>query len=150
MRFIMRFIALAGALALCVFVTGPCLARGTVRVQQSNGTSQVYQNVNIKVVNRTLRIGSPDGKGTLVINQAACAYQGELERCTPTRISLEQRGATKPLDLATGNIYVNPTNHTVTMPLSSTQLPPHGILLTIRTKIDTYISLSGQIDGLLR
>lgn len=146
----MRFLALAAALGLSASLAAPCLAEGTVRVQQSDGTSQVYQNVNIKLVSRTLRVETADGRGALIINQASCAYQGELERCTPTRISLEQHGATKPLDLATGNIYINPTNHTVTMPLSSSQLPPHGILAIIRTQIDTYISLSGQIDRLVR
>ena len=146
----MKLVALVAALALCASLAAPSLAAGTVRVQQSNGTKQVYQNVKIKLVHKTLRIESADGKGALVITQASCAYEGEMERCTPTRISLEQGGVTKPLDLASGTIYVNPTDHELTMSLSSTQLPPHGILLTMRTKIDTYISMSGQIDGLVR
>jgi hypothetical protein len=146
----MKVVALAAALGLCASVAGPCLAQGTVRVQQSDGTSQVYRNVNIKVVHQTLRIESADDKGTLVVNQATCAYQGELERCTPSRVSLQQGASTRPINIKSGSIYLNPTNHTVTMPLSTTQLPPHSILLTIRTKIDTYISMSGQIDGLVR
>ncbi len=141
----MRFLALAAALGLSASLAAPCLAEGTVRVQQSDGTSQVYQNVNIKLVSRTLRVETADGRGALIINQASCAYQGELERCTPTRISLEQHGATKPLDLATGNIYINPTNHTVTMPLSSSQLPPRGILLN-HSHADRYLHIVERAD----
>ena len=146
----MRLIALGAALGLFVVASAPSLAKGTIRIQHSNGDTNVYQNVGITVVHRTLRITSADGKGTLIVSQAACSYAGKLERCSPERVTLEQGGATKPINISSGTIYVNPTDDTQTLSLSSTQLPPHGILLIIRTKIDTYISMSGQIDGLVR
>jgi hypothetical protein len=147
----MRIFSCATAtLALVASTLVPALAYGTVRVQQNDGTVRTYEGVLIKVVHKTLRITTHDGKGTLIISQAACAYSGELERCTPLKMSIEQGGSTKVLDFASGNIYVNPTGDMQQLSLSSTQLPPHGILLTIRTKIGTYVSLSGQIDELVR
>ncbi|HTV93196.1 MAG TPA: hypothetical protein VMG98_15770, partial [Verrucomicrobiae bacterium] len=87
---------------------------------------------------------------TFVINQSACAYVGMFEHCTPLRISLERGGTTRTLDIANGTVYINPTNDTQALPRSSTQLPPHGIMLTVQTKIGTYVSINGRIDSLTR
>ena len=65
-------------------------------------------------------------------------------------MSLERDGTTRSIDFTGGTIYVNPTRSTQQLTHSSTQLPPHGILFSIRTKIGTFVSLSGQIDGLVR
>lgn len=111
---------------------------------------RVYKDVSIKVVHQTLRVTSADGEATFVINHAACAYDGYLERCTPIKMSLERDGTTRSIDFTGGTIYVNPTRSTQQLAHSSTQLPPHGILFSIRTKIGTFVSLSGQIDGLVR
>ncbi len=129
---------------------GPALAEGTIRSQESNGNVHVYNNVSIKVVHKTLRITSADGKGTLLVNQAACSYVGALQRCYPLKVSLEQGGATKPLDLKHGTIYVNTTDQNQQMPLSSQQVPPHGILLFFNTVRDTYVTLTGTFDGFVR
>jgi hypothetical protein len=43
-------------------------------------------------------------------------------------------------------VYVNLTGAKQQLPLSSTQLPPQGILLSLRTKIGTIVNLSGEID----
>jgi hypothetical protein len=146
----MRFVAATVMLALCASIAAPCLAAGTARVQESNGSVRVYHNVAINIVHQTLRITSADGKETFVINHAACAYAGVFEHCTPLRISLERGGTTRALDAAGGTIYINPTKHTQTLSNSTTQLPPHGISLTISTKDNTYITVNGQIDGLVR
>jgi hypothetical protein len=145
----MRIAPIAAAL-LVLASANPVLASGTIRSQESDGTIRVYHHVSINVVHRTLRITTQDGKGTLVINQAACSYVGLLERCYPSKISLEQGGATKPLDLKRGTIYVNTTGQNQQLPLSSQQLPPHGILLSITTMRDTYVTMTGKIDGLVR
>jgi hypothetical protein len=128
----------------------PAFAGGTLRSQESDGTVRVYNNVSIKVVHRTLRITSHDGKGTLVINQASCSYEGALERCSPLKVTLEQGGATKTIALKNGTIYVNPTNENQQLPLSSQQLPGHGILLSFNTQRGTYVSMTGTVDGLVR
>jgi hypothetical protein len=140
--------ALTAFLFLGVFASAS--AGGTLRSQESDGTVRVYNNVSIKVVHRTLRITSHDGKGTLVINQATCSYEGALQRCNPLKVTLEQGGATKTIGLKNGTIYVNPTNENQQLPLSSQQLPGHGILLSFNTQRGTYVSMSGTIDGLVR
>ncbi len=121
-------------------------ATGTVRVQQSNGSVQVYHDVMIRVRHNTLRVGSHDGKGVLVIDRAACSYVGDLERCLPADFKLVQNGQTKTIDLVNGLVYVNLTDQPQQLTHSSTQLAPHGILLSLQTKRGTYVSIRGHID----
>ncbi len=146
----MKFVAATVMLALCASIAAPCLAKGTAHVQESGGSVRVYHNVTIHIVRRTLRVTSADGQETFVINQVACAYVGVFEHCTPLRISLERGGTTRTLNTAGGTIYINPTNSMQTLSHSSTQLPPHGILLTAGMKNNTYVTVSGQIDSLVR
>jgi hypothetical protein len=143
---------IAAVITLLVFVgtLAPALATGTLRKQESDGDVTVYNNVSVKVVHRTMRITSADGKGTLVINQAACSYVGQIQRCYPLQVSLEQGGITKPLDLKNGTIYVNTTDTTQQMPLSSQQLPSKGVLLSLVTDIGTYVTMTGIVDGIVR
>ncbi len=131
-------------------MAAPALATGTFRVQASDGSVRVYKDVSINLVHQTLRVTSADGNATFVINHAVCAYDGYLERCTPVKMSLERGGTIRSIDFTGGTIYVNPTRRNQQLPRSSTQLPPHGILLSIRSTNGTYVSLNGQIDGLVR
>jgi hypothetical protein len=140
----------ATVLLLVLSTLTPAFAQGTLRQQESTGTVRVYNDVGIRVVHRTLRITSHDGKGTLVVSQAACSYVGELERCFPQRISLVQGGVTKTIDLVHGTIYVNLTNQRQQLPLSSAQLPGHGILLSFNTRRGTYVTMTGKLDGIER
>jgi hypothetical protein len=140
----------ATVLLLVLSTLTPAFAQGTLRQQESTGTVRVYNDVGIRVVHRTLRITSHDGKGTLVVSQAACSYVGELERCTPLRVSLVQGGVTKTIDLKSGTIYVNLTNHNQQLPLSSQQLSGHGILLSFNTQRGTYVTMTGKLDGIVR
>ena len=128
----------------------PALADGTLRVQESDGDVRTYQNVKVNVVHQTLRITSADGKGTLIINQAACSYVDKIQRCYPLKVSLEQGGVVKPLDLKHGTIYVNTTADTQPMPMSSQQLPSKGVLLSLVTSIGTYVTMTGKVDGIVR
>ena len=121
-------------------------AKGTVRVQLANGSTQTYSDVTIKIAQQTLHVTTADGAGTLVIDKAACSYAGELQRCLPYSMTLDQGGGSHPLDFQSGTVYLNLTDSNQTLPLSSLQLPPRGILLGLKTKIGTYISLSGVVD----
>jgi hypothetical protein len=89
----------------------PCAAgaAGLVRVYQSDGSVQEYANATSRYSKdaKTLSITTADGKGTLMIDQAACSYIGELYRCLLTHLSLTQNGQTHPLDFETGTAYAN-------------------------------------------
>jgi len=124
----------------------PAAATGTMRVQQSDGSVNVYHDVLIRVAQRTLRIGSKDRKGVLVIDRAACSYAGAILRCLPSTMKLEQSGKTHEIPLITGTIYVNLTSEAQQLRHSSTQLAPRDILLALQTKRGTYVSLHGHID----
>ena len=146
----MRTIGYLAAFILFIAAVAPAFATGIMRVQENDGSVRVYKNVSIKIVHQTLRVTSADGAATFVIAHAACAYDGPLERCTPIAMRVERGGTSKSIDFTNGTIYINPTSRQQPLPRSSTQLPPHGIVLSIRTKIGTYASMTGQIDGLVR
>ncbi|HTU82262.1 MAG TPA: hypothetical protein VMF61_09040 [Candidatus Acidoferrales bacterium] len=132
--------------ALLAFTVTPADASGTVTIQQKDGSVDTYSDVGIKIIHNALYLTSADGKGTLVVNRAACSYQDQILVCLPTGVTLIQAGAAKPLDLATGTIYANMTDQMLSLPLSSTRLPPHSIVFSISTKLGTYVNLSGSID----
>jgi hypothetical protein len=142
-----KFVALLWGMA---FVATPitALARGTALVQHSNGKERLYQ-VSITVIDhRAVRIKTADGRGVLEVGKAGCSYVGDLERCLPYRITLEQFGSTRAIEVSRGIEYLNRTGGKLALPLSSDQVPPHGMLLFIVTMQGTHITVRGTVDGM--
>jgi hypothetical protein len=121
-------------------------AEGTARIQQADGSVNMYRDVKIQIQQKALIMTSADGKGTLMIYRAACAYQGEILACLPTGTTLVQGGSVSPIKLASGTVYANLTDEPHNLAMSSTQLPAHSILMALKTRRGTYINLSGTID----
>ena len=144
--------ALTASLFALAFASVPTAAgaTGTMTIRQNNGSTNTYDDVEIKVIHSALYLTSPDGKGTLVINRAACSYQGSLMVCLPTSATLVQSGETSPLDFKSGTVYVNSTDDFQSMPLSTTKVAPHSIVLSLSTKRGTYVSLIGRIDKVVK
>ena len=138
-------------LSLALAASGvPADAMGTAHIQWNSGAVQVFHNVKIQIVHQTLQVTSPNGATTYIITHAACAYDGYYERCRPLSAKVERNGTTTPSEIATGTLYVNPTEHAVQLSHSSSQLLPHGVLAEIKTKRGNYLSLTGTIDSLTR
>lgn len=144
----MRILALAlvCAAALIGRAATPAMASGTLSVWLADGTAQQYSGVTIRYVSHTLRVTSADGKGTFIINRAACSYNGQVQVCLPDKISIEQGGSTKPIDMSHGTVYANLTDENRQLPNSNQQIPPRGIVMSITTKIGTIVNLTGTID----
>jgi hypothetical protein len=140
-------VGLTAAALLVIALVSPSAsdAKGTVRIQQPSGAATVYKNVNIEVVKNTLRIITADRKGVLVITDAACSFVGKIMRCLPYSYVLEQSG-THPLDFEHGTIYYNPTQTKQKMSHSSSQLEPNGVLVAVKSKRGTYVSVTGTLD----
>ena len=69
----------AGALAIVALMAlgaAPAGAAGTILIVHNDGNSDKYDGVQIKIIHNALYITSADGKGTIVINRAACSFQG--------------------------------------------------------------------------
>jgi hypothetical protein len=146
----MKRLLAAGALALAfVLCAGAAQATGTLKVYHFYGGEDTYDNVSIKVIHMVLYVTSRDGKGTLVINRAAC-YQQQVLTCLPNGMTIVQAGSVKPIHLKTGTIYYNNQTDPQTLPLSSTSLPPMGILFSLKTDYGTYISLDGVVDKVVK
>jgi hypothetical protein len=121
-------------------------AKGIARIAQSDGVVREYR-VSVHVVDhRAVRIISADGRGTLVIGKAACSYAGELERCLPYSIELDQLGKKHNIAFERGTEYLNRTGTVQQLPFSSQHVPPHGLLLLVLTAHGTYITVRGTID----
>jgi hypothetical protein len=154
----LRFLRVAGAAlaTLSALTAGVALstatagAMGTVTIQQSDGTRSTYNDVVIKIIHDALFVTSADGKGTLVIHRAACAYQGPLLVCFMTSATLVQSGKTSPLDFKNGTVYVNLTDQPQPLTLSSTKIPANGILIAFTTKRGTSVNLNGHIDKVVK
>jgi len=140
------FVSFICACAVFLTAAGVAHAKGTVTVQQSDGSTQTYNNVSIVIANKTLRITTADGVGTLVIDKAACSYVGNLQMCLPYSMTLDQGGGSHPLDFQRGTVYANLTDSKQPLSQSSMQLPPNGIMLSLTTKIGTIVNLTGTID----
>jgi hypothetical protein len=124
----------------------PALATGTMRVQHHDGTVQTYTNVYIRILDNEMTLTSNDGKGTVVIGKAACTKVGELIQCLPYDATLEQNGNEARIPLASGTAWFNPTGTSQPLSLSSQSIPSHGVLMAIKTKSGTYVSLTGTVD----
>jgi hypothetical protein len=125
-------------------------ATGTITIVQDDGHSNVYDDVEIKVIHNALYMTSADGKGTLVINRAACSYQGKVMVCFVTSATLVQSGKTSPLDFKTGTLYVNLTDDPQSLVMSTMKVAPHSVLLSFTTKKGTYVSLTGRLDKVVK
>ena len=144
--------AVAGALIIAGLAFAPVIAhaRGTARIQQRDGTVKYYHDVLIRIRNEALALTSSDGKGTLVIGKAACLKVGELVECIPYEATLMQNGESHRVMLKSGTAWFNPTTSKQTLSYSSTQIPPHGVILSVQTKAGTYLSLTGTVDQMVR
>ena len=141
---------LLALIAAAAFGTTSARAMGTVTIVQSNGQTNVYHDAVIKVIRNALYVTSGDGKGTIVIDKAACSYQGEVMVCFVTHATLVQAGSASPLDFKTGTVYVNSTDDPQPLTLSSQKVPAHGILLSFTTQRGTYVSVTGGIDKVVK
>jgi hypothetical protein len=136
------------AIAGLVLVGGATAdARGTATVTKRSGVVKTYDGVRIHMLSdAALRITAADGHGSLTIDHAACSFAGELRRCLPYQVTLDQRGAKHLIDLKRGTLYFNTTGEPLQLPHSSSQIPPHSLVLALETERGTLISVTGRID----
>ncbi|HEV8022782.1 MAG TPA: hypothetical protein VGP41_16020, partial [Candidatus Lustribacter sp.] len=126
---------------------------GVTRIQQADGTVQYYPDsrITFRKDDRTLKVTSADGKGSMILEQAACSYVNALYRCFLTQVSyMGANGQEHPIDFERGTAYANVTSDRLTLPFSSQTVPPDGILISMKTKRGTYISVTGTVDKGLR
>src|ERR1700733_1336061 len=140
-----------GALALFILVSSSvAIAKGTVRIDQSDGAIQSYRGSIIRIVGDTIRVFSPDNRDTLIISHAACNYVGEIRRCLPYRLALRRHGTDHTIGFDHRPVYFNPSAAAQPLPRSSMQLPPNGVLVFVRTARGTSIAVRGTIDKVTR
>ena len=125
-------------------------ATGTIDIHHKSGTTNTYNDVEIKVLSGSLFLTTDDGDGTIVITRAACSYQGKVIVCLPTLAALVQDGETSPLDLKTGTIYLNYTGEAQPLSLSSQKIPANNAMLALTLRNGTFITLKGRIDQVIK
>lgn len=140
---------------LALFACFSCIpisaaAQGTVTIVHSGGETNVYHDVEIKIIRGALYVTSADAKGTFVIHDSACSYQAKLMVCLLTNATLIQSDETTPLDFQRGTCYVNPTDDYQPLVLSTKKVAPHSVLLSFTTEKGTYVTLDGRIDKVVQ
>jgi hypothetical protein len=142
--------AAAVQLLSLIFAISPMLAqaKGTIRVQQADGSVQTFDNVTFRVSNKQMLIETHDKAGTLIITDAACSLgDNKILMCLPYAMKLQQGGQTRELDFQRGTVYYNKSDTKQTLSRSSTQLPPNGVLGALRSTHGTYVTFSGTLDS---
>jgi hypothetical protein len=133
-------------LAAFVLVTGATNAEGVTRVQQSDGSIQIYRHVNMQLAGQTLWLRSADRKGVLEVASGACSFAGRIQRCLPFMTMLHQHGKTHQIALEHGTVYMNLTDAAYHLPHSSERLGPREVLVLLHTMHGTYVSVKGTLD----
>ncbi len=139
-------LATAVSAAAAAASAAPAFASGTVLIQQRDGVERTYAKVHIAIRDAAMAITSSDGRGMLVLGKAACSKVGELLKCLPYDATLFQNGQRVHIPLQSGTVWLNPTGTNQPMSHSSAQIPPRGVLLLVKTKAGTYVSLTGRVD----
>jgi hypothetical protein len=139
--------AVAAAAVAVALTTAPACAAGTVNIHHYDGATDVYSGAVIAIVGKTLHVRSPDHRGTIVIERAACTHEGSILVCLPTSMLLRQHGYSRTIDVQTGTIYYNLTADPQQLPYTSRHLAPHGILMSLRTARGTSINVDGTVDS---
>jgi hypothetical protein len=144
----MRRLSFALAFVLSAAVAFPATgaAEALVRVQQSDGTTQVYRNVRATLSGSTLWLRSPDRKDRLQIVSAACSFPHDLKRCLPFQVFLHKPDRTHELTITHGVFYVNLTSEAHHLLHSSEVVAPHGVIVFLHTTRGTYVSATGRLD----
>jgi len=145
-----RAAGVVGIVACFAWTAAPAAATGTLTIQRHNSTATTYKEVEIKVLYGGLFVTSQDGKGTLVIPKAACSFQGQIFVCYATGATLVQEGEATALDIKRGTIYFNSTDEPQQLSASTTEIPPHSIMLSVTTGRGTYIGLTGRMAQVVK
>lgn len=115
-----------------------------------DGSSRTYNNVHVTIWNESMAVTSSDGQGTVVFGKASCTKVGELVKCLPWDATLFQNGEKLHVALQRGTVWLNPTTDYQSLTGSSQKIAPHGVLLAVRTKRGTYVTLTGVVDEVHR
>ena len=142
-------LVIAAAAALSV-VPPAAEATGTVTLAYTDGSTKLYRNVRITIWDESMAVTSADGQGTVVLGKASCTKIGELVRCLPYDATLFQSGETVHIPLASGTVWLNPSSVYQPMSHTSSQIPPHGVILAVRTRRGTELTMSGTVDEVHR
>jgi hypothetical protein len=130
-----------------VLTAAAASAEGVTRVQQSDGTVQVYEHVSIRLDGQNLWLRSADGMGVLEVADGACSFVREIQRCLPFETTLHQHGESHAIALEHGTVYLNLTDDPHRLPHSDDRLAPHNVLVLLHTARGTYISVKGTLDA---
>ena len=138
--------------AIVLWVAGPvaAVASGTIEIHHTDGTVNVYDDVDIRVFSGSLFLTTDDGDGTIVVTSAACWYQGKVIACLPTNVAAVQNGKSRALDLRSGTIYLNYTDGAQPMMFTSQKIPAHSVLFAFSTTSGTVVTLRGVLDQVVR
>ena len=138
--------AIVGFVASIALLCAPANATGVTRVQQIDGSVQVYRNVTMSLTGQTLLLRSRDREGELEVSSDACSAMGAVQRCLPYSTVLRQHGRGHTIALERGTVLFNLSGNPQTLRHSSRRLGPHEVLVLLHTIRGTIVSVEGTLD----
>lgn len=135
------------ALAFFLILGTAAQAAGTTRVQQSDGSVQVYHDVRIRLHGHTLWLRSPDRKDRLQVESTACSYVHEIQRCLPYKVFLHKPSGAHQITIVRGVYYVNLTDKPHPLLHSSERVPAKSVLMFLHTSHGTFVQAEGRLDA---
>lgn len=145
-----KFAGLIAAFIVLLAGMMPARATGVVHIQQKDGSTKTYADVQIALDPSSMRLTTSDGVGTLYIGRAACTAVGQLITCAPYDATYIAHDVSTHIVLTGGSAWVNPSKTTQSMPDSNRKLAAHGVVLTMTTKAGTIVTVSGTADVMSR
>jgi hypothetical protein len=137
--------SLVAAAVLAASVFGPALASGTARIQQTNGSVNTYSGMRLQILPHSVVLRSPDGQDEVSM---LCESGGDgISVCRPQAFYFQRGAKAYSIPLRQGTVYINTSDDAQTLPLSSTRVPPHSILLALQTRRGTYITGQASAGG---
>jgi hypothetical protein len=141
-----KFSGLLAAFVVLLAGALPARATGVVHIQQKDGSVKTYADVNIALDPSSMRLTTSDGVGTLYIGKAACTAIGQLLKCVPYDATYIAHDVSTHIELTDGTAWLNPSKKQQLIPDSNRKLAPLGVVMTMRSKAGTTVTLSGTAD----
>lgn len=139
-------ISCLSTLFLSLITAFPVHAQGEITIQQANGETQTYSEVEIFNTENILYFQSPDTNSILMITKKECNYEDQLLVCNRARMGLDTNGVIEEFTVKQIVLFINPTQKRLPIQGSSITMGPQTILLEAVTGKGTYVTGLGTID----
>jgi hypothetical protein len=138
---------LSALLLTTLLLPSPALAKGEVTVEQDNGDTDNYSEVEIFNSPEILYFKPQEGNTMLLITKNECQKEGEILFCDKARAGVETNGVMEELEVAQIALFINPSPSRQPVKGSKVTMGANTVFLEMVTEKGSYVTALGKIDG---